>query len=324
MMKHLPHLLLPLLLAHAGLMLAADAAPEQERQRELQQQKALLEARIDTLQQQDDPYTAGLQESWFELGSILQELDAFEEASQAYSSAWQAARISTGLEDPQQLAILRRLASSQRAAQQWEEADTTAHLIHHISSRSYPPGAAERLDAVLQLGRWKLLAARDALLPDSFSSAWNAADIFSSEIARLEALDDYPERRIQLATLHLERASAEFLLANEIREQPLQEYFVSGQRSTTMLQCTVTRLPDGRAQQICVPVEIPNLDFYVDPSNRKNQEMWRHLEAMRDGVEASFNYLKDENELVEQRDALLADMQALTETYNSFVTDRGQ
>ena len=332
MMKLLPHLLLPLLLAHAGLVLAAqvdtpdpaEPAAQQERQRQLLQQRTLLEARIDTLLQQDDPYTGELQESWFELGTTLQALDAHEDAAKAYAAAWQAARISGGLEDPQQLPVLRRLAASHRAAQQWEDADTMAHLIHHISSRAHAPGTAERFEGVLQLGRWKLLAARDALLPDTFSSAWNAAEIYASEIATLEAVDAYPERRIQLATLQLERASAEFLLASEIREQPLQEYFVSGQRSTTMLQCTVTRLPDGRAQQICVPVEVPNVDFYVDPSNRKNQEMWRHLDAMRDGVEASYRYLQDEKILVEQRDALLADMQALTETYNRFVTERGQ
>jgi hypothetical protein len=126
-----------------------------------------------------------------------------------------------------------------------------------------------------------------------------------------------------LATLHLEQASAEFLLANQIREQPLQEYFVSGNRSTTMLQCSVTRLPDGRAQQICMPVEVPNLDFYVDPANRKSQDIWRHLGGMRDGIEAAYTYLRDETEQIAERDALLSDMEGLTASYNGFVTGNG-
>ena len=117
MMKLLPHLLLPLLLAHAGLVLAAEVATptgtaqeaaaeaaqvdtpdpaepaaQQERQRQLLQQRTLLEARIDTLLQQDDPYTGELQESWFELGTTLQALDAHEDAAKAYAAAWQAAR----------------------------------------------------------------------------------------------------------------------------------------------------------------------------------------------------------------------------------------
>lgn len=298
----------------------AELAARLERQRELLQQKERIEARIEELQQKGGVYAADLQESWFELGDTLQALEAYEEATQAYDSAWQATRISGGLNDPQQLPVLRRLFASQRAAEEWEKVDTTAHLMQHISSRAFAPGSAERLDAVLQLGRWKLLAARDDLLPDSYSAAMNASEVYGSEIAKLEALDDYPGRNIQLATLHLEQASAEFLLANEIREQPLQEYFVSGQRSTTVLQCTVTRMPDGRAVQTCVPVEIPNLDFYVDPANRKNQDIMRHLGEMRSGVEAAWNLLKDETENAEARDALLADMNALTESYNSFVT----
>jgi DNA-binding transcriptional MerR regulator len=357
MRKALLHLLLPVLLAQAGGALAAetadtapaaieppqapsieavpeaepapDAAPapdpaelaaQQQRRRELLQQKERIEARIEELQQQGGVYAADLQESWFELGDTLQALEAWDEATQAYDSAWQATRISGGLNDPLQLPALRRLFAAQRAAEEWEKVDTTAHLMQHISSKAFAPGSAERLDAVLQLGRWKLLAARDDLLPNAFGVAMNASEVYGSEIAKLEALDDYPGRNIQLATLHLEKASAEFLLANEIRQQPLQEYFVSGQRSNTVLQCSVTRLPDGRAQQICVPVEIPNLDFYVDPANRKNQDIMRHLGEMRSGVEAAWNLLKDETENTEARDALLADMNALTESYNSFVT----
>jgi len=32
------------------------------------------------------------------------------------------------------------------------------------------------------------------------------------------------------------------------------------------------RLPSGLIQQLCSPVEVANLDFYIDPSNRKNQD----------------------------------------------------
>lgn len=285
--------------------------------------KSAIEQRIEQLQQQGGVYAAELKESWFELGATLQELEAWEEATQAFDSAWQAARISGGLEDPGQLPVLRRLLASHRAAEQWEKADATAHLIQHISSRAHAPGSPERLDALLQLGRWKLIAARDDLLPDAMRTALSASELYGSEILRLQNMEDFPGRRIQLATLHLEQASAEFLLANEIREQPLQEYFVSGQRSTTMLQCSYTRLPDGRTQQVCVPVEVPNLDFYVDPANRKNLDIMRHLGEMRRGVEAAFTYLKDETELVTERDALLADMNALTDSYNRFITGNG-
>lgn len=319
MMKPCP--LLPLLLALAAM--PAWAAVEEEAQRELLQQKTRLEAHIDDLQQQSGRHAAELQETWFELGTTLQALDLHEEAASAFDVAWQSMRSNGGLEDPQQLTALRRRSASERAAGQWDKADTTAHLIEHISRRAHATGSPERLDAVLQLGRWKLLAARDDLLPDAYGAALEAAEIHGREIARLESSADYAGRNIQLATLHLERASAEFLLAGEVKDQPLQEYFVSGQRSSTMLQCSITRLPDGRAQQICVPVEVPNLDFYVDPANRKSQDMWRHLNNMRDNVAAAFGYLKQETNDTAARDALLADMQGLTESYNSFVTGNG-
>ncbi len=324
-------LLLPLLTAllpaATALAAAEDVQQEQEQeqdQRALLQRKAALEARIDSLQQElrsDDP---ALQETWLELGSTLQQLQQHAEAAAAFDAAWQAARSSGGLENPQQLDVLRRLLASQRAAEEWEKADATAHLMQHIGSRALPPGSDTRLDTVLQLGRWKLLAARDELLPNPLGTALSAADLFRQEITRLEALPPAPARDLQLATLHLEKASAAYLVAERIRAQPLQDYFMGGQRSTTMLQCQLVRLPDGRAQQVCMPVELPNLDFYVDPSNRKNQDIARQLEDMRSSIAAAFGYLQQTDVPDTARDTLLDDMRALTVLYNEFASNKRQ
>jgi hypothetical protein len=319
-----PALLLPLLvllpLAPAFAGAETYGHPDQS---ELLARKAQLESRLDSLQQQGNLYRVELQETWMELGATLQALERHSAATEAYAAAWQATRINGGLEDPQQLVILQRLHDSQRASADWEAADTSAHLIHHIANRAHAPGSRERLEALLQLGRWKLLAARDGLLPNPLLAAVNAAELFQQEITRLEAMNPGPQHKLQLATLHLEKASADYLVASTIRDQPLQEFNTGSQpATTTMVQCQTIRLPNGLIQQLCTPVEVANLDFYIDPSNRKNQEMWRYLEKMRAGIQQAFGQLSQETQYTSERDLLLQDMQGLTAAYNEFVTGK--
>lgn len=303
---------------------AAVPEPDPERRRELLTQRSQLAARIEQLEQQDRSTDSSLQSNLHEarlaLGTVLQELELHAEASTLFDAAWQARRVEAGLDDPEQLPILRQLFASQRAAQQWDAADTTAHLIHHIASRAYTPGTPERLDALLLLGRWKLLAARDDLLPNAFATAFQASELYRNEIQALQQAGEGTGDPIQLATLHLEKASAAYLLAREIDEQPLQEYFLGGQRSTTMLQCQPIRFPDGSTQRICTPVEVPNVDFYVDPSNRKHQDIARFLGAMRQDLAAAFTELSQTTDDPAERDLLLQDMHGLTELYNDFAT----
>ena len=298
---------------------SSDTQPNDDVQRQrLLEQKARIEARIDVLQESAEPGME-LQEAWMELGDIAQALHLHTDAIQAWNNAWQEQRSTAGLEDPGQIPILKQLLASQRAAEDWKQADVTAHLIQHIAVRTWPPGAAERLDAVLQLGRWKLLAARDALLPNAFATAFQAAELYRAEINTLQATEGAAADRIQLATLLLEKASAEYLVAQQINAQPLQNYYLGNQRSSsTMLQCQAIRLPDGSTQRICMPVEVPNLDFYVDPANRKNQEIQSHLGAMREDIAAAFQYLSMETEHSAERAVLLEDMQGLTALYNDF------
>jgi hypothetical protein len=298
--------------------------PDPERMRALLEQRARLEARVEELELQGGSAATELQQVWMDLGLVLDEMQLHAEAGSAFDAAWQSVRSNGGLEDPQQLTPLRHMLASQHAQQDWEQADVTSQLIHHISRRAHAPGSDARLDGVLQLGRWKLLAARDELLENPLQHAQAASTLYQQEIQQLLTLEPWPARNLQLATLHLERASAEYLVASQIRDQPLQDYVVGGQRSTTMVQCQLVRLPDGRVQQLCAPVEIPNIEYYVDPTNRKNQEMWRHLDDMKDGIQAAYQYLTQETQDAAARDLLLEDMQILTGAYNEFVTGNGQ
>jgi hypothetical protein len=335
MLPRCPHRLpLQALLTSLALLLlppcnavAADTPPassDPEQQRALLQQRSQLEQRIEELQQGNGAgQQSSLQEARLALGRLLQELQQHEAASRVFDATWQALRADNGLQDPAQLPILRRLFASQRAAQQWSAADDTAHLIQHIASRSYAPGSPERMEAVLLLGRWKLLAARDDLLPNAFATAFQASELYRNELKALQALETGNSSHLQLATLYLEKASAEYLLASEVDAQPLQEYFLGGQRTTTMLQCQSIRFPDGSTQRICMPTEVPNLDYYVDPSNRKHQDIARFLGEMRADITAAFNELVAEEAAPEQRQLLLDDMQGLTQLYNDFAT-RGQ
>jgi DNA repair ATPase RecN len=79
-------------------------------------------------------------------------------------------------------------------------------------------------------------------------------------------------------------------------------------------------LPNGSVRQECETVEIPNIDYYLNPSARKNQEISSNLQEIRRSIGDAYEQLQKEGDLA-QRNALLAEMQNLTNAYNTFVTE---
>jgi len=71
---------------------------------------------------------------------------------------------------------------------------------------------------------------------------------------------------------------------------------------------------------------MPNLDFYIDPSNRKYQDVSRNLVDTRKAITQAYEELNHQGEHegeMEEKAALLAEMQLLTDNYNSFVSRNG-
>ncbi|MDG2175077.1 MAG: tetratricopeptide repeat protein [Gammaproteobacteria bacterium] len=264
-------------------------------------------------------YSNELSEAYLNLAATSFSLGDFDKAAETYDQALQIIRISTGLNSLQQLPILQVLLETSVARSDWQAVDTNAHLIFHINRRNFPAGDRRRVEALIQLGTWKIKAASEDMLGGFRDKTEEAADLYSNEIRQLESLDDYEGKDLNLATLYLGEARSNIALAMNILEKPLSDYSTGQQRTTMTQKCRLVRLANGTVTQICETVEVPNMQYYLDPSIRKNQEISMTLATIRRAITNTFDMLKEESP-GEQSDQLFIEMQEVTEAYNTFVT----
>lgn len=264
-------------------------------------------------------YNPELTEAYLNLAGTLETLSLFEEASVLYNQALQTTRIGSGLDSLEQIPILERLLANSQTQQEWDNVDTDVHLIFHIARRNFPVGDPRRLSALEKLGKWKLKAATEALVDGYARDARDALGLYDTELELVEAMDDYEGKSLHMAALHLGEARAMLVLAAQTYARPLTDYQTSGRETITTQTCRNVRMADGRIIQVCETIEVPNIDYYLDPSLRKNQEIGQYLEDIRENITLAYDALQDDGD-VETRIALLAEMQELTESYNTFVT----
>ena len=263
-------------------------------------------------------YSNELSEAYLNLAATNFSLGDFDKAAETYNRALQIIRISTGLNSLQQLPVLQVLLKTSEARSDWQAVDTNAHLIFHINRRNFPVGDSRRVEALIQLGTWKLKAASEDLLGGFRDKTKEAADLYSNEIRQLESLDDYEGKNLNLTSLYLGEARSNLALARNILEKPLSDYSNGQPRTITTQRCRLVRLTNGTVTQICETVQVPNMQ-YMNPSIRKNQEISITLATIRRAITNSMEVLKEEKP-GELRDQLLIEMRETTEAYNVFVT----
>lgn len=292
----------------------------------------ILQARVDRdryeqvvadleLQASADTWNADLNEAYLNLAGTLDVLGIHDEAAIVYDKALQNTRIGNGLNNLQQLPILEALLENSLEQQDWEKADSYAHLAFHIARRNYAIGDTRRTDALNRLSQWKLRVAKEELTGSYRQYARDTIAIYRTEMNLVEeTAGDFENEGVYLASLHLGEARAKLALAEQVLEQPLGDFRTTGQQTITTQRCRPMRLPDGRMTQICETVEVPNIDYYLDPSVRKNQEISQNLLDIRRAILDAFDELQKDGD-IGQRNALLAEMQEITKAYNAFVTD---
>lgn len=268
-----------------------------------------------------DAHRPALSQAYMDLGLTLQTLEQHDEAAEAFDKALQSVRISDGLNSPLQLPMLQELYNSNLANADWEGADVYAHLMYYVARKSFAAGDERRLAALQQMGNWKLKAESENLLSEYSNALGSAIETYEQEI---ELLQNMPleGNNLTLATLHLGEARLKMILAQQIYDRPLTEYQTPGrERSTTTTRCFFVRLANGSVTQMCETIEVPQLDFYTVPNDMKLREISGNLKDIREALVKAFTLLQIEMEQVEKRDELLAEMNQITESYNTFVTE---
>jgi tetratricopeptide (TPR) repeat protein len=268
-----------------------------------------------------DAYRPALSQAYMDLGLTLQTLEQHDEAAEAFDKALQSVRISDGLNSPLQLPMLQELYNSNLANADWEGADVYAHLMYYVARKNFAAGDERRLAALQQMGNWKLKAESENLLSEYSNALGSAIETYEQEIELLQSMP-LEGNNLTLATLYLGEARLKMILAQQIYDRPLTEYQTPGrERSTTTTRCFFVRLANGSVTQMCETIEVPQLDFYTVPNDMKLREISGNLKDIREALVKAFTLLQIEMEQVEKRDELLAEMNQITESYNTFVTE---
>ncbi len=268
-----------------------------------------------------DAYRPELSQAYMDLGLTLQVLEQHDEATEAFDKALQSVRISDGLNSALQLPMLQELYNSNLARANWEGADLYAHLMFYVARKSFAAGDERRLAALEQMGNWKLKAENENLLSEYSNALGSAIETYQHEIELLQSMP-LEGNNLTMATLYLGEARLKMILAQQIYDRPLTEYQTPGrERSTTTTRCFFVRLANGSVTQMCETIEVPQLDFYTVPNDMKLREISGNLKDIREALVKAFTLLQIEMEQAEKRDELLAEMNRITESYNSFVTE---
>jgi len=282
-------------------------------------ERARLQGLLDMLAADEDADPAALSETQLALARQLQLLGEHAEALPVLDQALQARRIHFGLLDVGQLPVLQAMIDSRSALAAWKEVDDLQHQRHFMTTRQLQAGADARFSALVELGRWKRRATEDALLSPTELGVEELLRYYQSEITALEALGAGQRDALQLATLYLHKAETDLQQANVLWSMPISDFDPSGPQTVREVRCLPLRLPDGRVQQVCEAYDVPNLNYYLLPNQRKSQGIYRHIENVQADVMEAFNVLQEVEETSERRTALLEDVHRLAADYNAFV-----
>jgi hypothetical protein len=278
---------------------------------------------INTIEARQGVYTLELSEAYVGLGTALLTLDRPRAATEAFGKALQALRIGNGLEDLRQLPVLEQIRATNERLREWDEVDAANHLMFYIAKHSQEANAELRVKSLLNLGRWIRRAAAEDLIADLNANAKDLAELYDNEIAQLEGVAPYEGRSTHLAALYLDVAATELSEAKRKYDMPLSEFQTPGageQRTTTQQTCMTGVDRSGRVVQACTaPMEVPNINYYLQPNVQKSNEIRKHLAAVENRVMQAFRTLRDEPATADTQEDLLEEVQRLTGEYNDFV-----
>jgi tetratricopeptide (TPR) repeat protein len=263
-------------------------------------------------------------ESYYSLGTSLQEQERHEEAVEAFDDALQLLRENGGLYDLEQLPILQARLDSTQALSSWEDVDAGKQLAYQIAVRNPAAGTSTRYQTLRELGLWKLRVAEEGLLPNSLNGVRDAASLYRRELDQPDIRAAYDT--ISISNLYLDLAALEFLQAKEKLALPLSEYSTGGSRTTTQMYCQTIYGPDGRAREVCRSVQVPNLEYFMGLSDRKYDQIRDHLDAMKESVLQAYEVLLREVGTPNRTEALalLAEVHRLTDAFNGFVAENSR
>jgi len=244
-----------------------------------------LEQRIDELQA-GGPYQPSLIEALAELAAFHEARGDHADAAAFHAEALQVSRVNNGLYHEQQVALLQRLVDNHRALGQWQQVDDFQQLLFFTRSRLHGAGSAERRQAVLQFGDWRLESwqrnLRTGSSVDSRQVPAALQDIWTLYEQSLEDPDIEQGERFELL---YGRARVELAIARHMAEVPLRAFEPSTPRYTTQRVCRNVVDQNGVAERVCWSEQVENPAYRSALRDERRTHMDRATLRFRRTVE---------------------------------------
>ena len=223
---------------------------------------------------------AELGEQLLGLGLLYKNHEQYDKAVEVLNRSLQIKRVNDGIQNMDQIPILKALIETNTAAKNWDELDRNYHLLLWVYQRNLDAGDPDLLPIIDIVGHWKLAAYRNGLLSERPSTTlYDLIDMYQSTVNIMTKLygDDDPRLIRPLKGLSIAR----YQLATMITDTPVDEFQGSERRTRLETQCMRMMDSIGRIITLCRPVEVPNTGYYVSKQNTKDQKVKDQLYSIR-------------------------------------------
>lgn len=217
------------------------------------------------------------------LGLLYKNHGLYDKAGKVLNQALQIKRVNDGIQNMDQIPILKALIEVNTAAKNWDELNRNYQLLLWVNQRNLKSGDPAILPVIDMVGRWKLMAYTNGLLSeDPARTLSDIINLYQSTINILEELHGKNDPRLIIPLKGL--AIARYQLAVQTRNTPLREFDSAFRRTQLSQQCVPYVDPRGFVQMVCGMVETPNLNYYTSKQVTKDQQVAMQMNSVRSSL----------------------------------------
>jgi len=218
------------------------------------------------------------------LGLLYRDTGRKEQAEEVLNRSLQIKRINQGLQTMSQVPILEALIDVNTAAGNWKDLDANYQLLLWVNQRNREPGDPEMLAIYSRVGKWKLQALVDELLPDTAErTVSDLSHMYESMVNLMEKL--YGDKDPRLVEPLRIRAMTGYQLARMTLDTPLNNFEGTGGTAVRFQMVCREKITPWGIQPVCANVAVDNTEYYTskqaDRTNTIMMYMYQAGKALR-------------------------------------------
>ena len=244
-------------------------------------------------------YSPALVEAYSDLGTFYFEIGDYEQAANVYRQALQVARINSGLKSENQLPVIDQIISSSVAQGDWQSTDDMHHLRFYVKNQILEPSDPRFVDAIDEMGRWKLRALRENLLGRGYRNlteeASDLSELYQDGIARVLGAASFSET--SLLPLYQGKSLADIEIARYLASTPYQYFKGTVNEFIYQRVCNNVRDAQGNIVRNCYSVRRENPRYRQSQQDAKRLAVYRSVRAVEGSIDNLNTILASNNDI---------------------------